>query len=159
MVTDSIYNPMYNLPDKLPNGKTTIEVHVPVFLCAVEMAMEALELFALKFIKATLAKDGLTPEQLRNLVQDYGLFKAGLCQKAVTVPPYHKVMCTFATHIVAHEEDFDGTDVYGDLSLTTKGCLGYYINLVKKDVKTTIRAIKKDKASMDICNDNESVQT
>ena len=120
------------------------------------MGMDALGAFAFKFLKAALARDGLAPEELRDCVQNYGLFTPVFCKKAMSVVEYHKVMKTFATHIIAHEEDFDGRKEFADLILATEGWLPYYLYNIKMDVRGTIEAIRQHNATMGIGDDNES---
>lgn len=114
-----------------------------VYFCATDMGMPGLQDFAFKFMGAALSKAGLTPGQLKNLVEHHQLFTEDFCKKALTVPQYQNVMYTFATYIVAHKDDFDGNVVYGDVFVPTRGHLSVYLNNVHAGVKSTMEAIKK----------------
>ncbi|KAI4681573.1 hypothetical protein J4E81_009932 [Alternaria sp. BMP 2799] len=143
IVANSFIDLKYSLPDDLPANTTATEMHMQVYFCATDMGMPGLQDFAFKFMGAALSKAGLTPGQLKNLVEHHHLFTEDFCKKALTVPQYQNVMYTFATYIVAHKDDFDGNVVYGDVFVPTRGHLSVYLNNVHAGVKSTMEAIKK----------------
>ncbi|KAI4702713.1 hypothetical protein J4E89_010246 [Alternaria sp. Ai002NY15] len=143
-VAEAVFDPQYDMPNDLPDGTTATDFHLQVYFCAVAMGMNALQHFAFKFMCAALGEDGLTPEQLRSLVENHGLFTPAFCKKTRSALPFHKVMCTLATHIVLYEDDLCGSKVYSDLFLTTEGYLPYWLNKVRRGVKAYVEVIKRE---------------
>ncbi|KAI4607835.1 hypothetical protein J4E83_009378 [Alternaria metachromatica] len=142
IIASSVTEPIKDAPQDNPDGPITLEFHLQVYLCATEMGMDVLQSFAFKFMRAALAREGLTVQQLKNLVEHHKIFTPDFCNKALSVPQYQKVMCAFATHIVAHREDFDGNPVYGTLMVTTEGYLPTYLNIIHSKVRSVIEEIK-----------------
>ncbi|KAH6866429.1 hypothetical protein BKA58DRAFT_460128 [Alternaria rosae] len=144
ILADALFDPEYKLPDVVLYGETETEFHLQVYFCAVEMGMQSLQDFAFKFMKAALREEGLAPEELRNSCRNHGLFDWEFCEQAKTIPQHHMIMCSFATHIAIHEDEYVGNSVYASLLLVTKGWLAYYVNAVRGDVQRYIEALRRD---------------
>ncbi|KAI4923060.1 uncharacterized protein J4E92_007812 [Alternaria infectoria] len=158
IIAESVTDPINYAPQDNPDGATATETYLQVYLCATEMGMDVLQSFAFKFIRGALAREGLTVQQLKNLIENHKIFTPDFCKKALSVPQYQKVMCAFATHIVAHREDFDGNPVYGTLMVTTEGYLPTYLNIIHSKVRSVVEQLKREDKNMDAGNDNESVK-
>ena len=111
IVTGSVIDPKYSLPDGISNGTMAAEIHMQVYWCVAEIGMDVLKAFAFKFMRASLAKNELTVERLKSLIECHKLFTPDFCAKAPTVPQHAEVLRAFATYIVAHEDNFGGNSM------------------------------------------------
>lgn len=95
---------------------------------------------ALKFFKEVLKSEKLTVTELIYLVEEYKLFTEKFYSEDMAMPyKHHDLMCTLASYIVLHSDEFEGDEAFAMLQTQTHGYLAFYLTITRPQIKLTLQ--------------------
>ncbi|KAF1945485.1 hypothetical protein EJ02DRAFT_419472 [Clathrospora elynae] len=135
LISDSMWETTYTLI-YIPNGKTSKEIHLGVYMCVPGMGIELTTAFALTCFGEELRQDVLSVDQLEVLVKEYKPLTATCCETDAVAPDKHQLLRSLlASHITLPQDRFNGNDAFAKLHCSTQGHLGRYLSTVRPDLR------------------------